>query len=187
MTDLKSLWMHQDVSRAPLSLDQLRKRAGLLEKKIRQRNMLEYVAVAIVVLVFAGYAIFLSDPIVKLGSVMIIVGVLYVAWQLNRRASPGKVDPGATAATAIAFRRAELHRQHQALSKIWLWYLGPMLPGLVVFILGPALLQPPQSWNVVLSALGVCGAVFGGVWWLNWRAARQLRRAIEDLDALARE
>jgi hypothetical protein len=54
-------------------------------------------------------------------------------------------------------------------------------------LFNPRSRHPPQSWIEVLNALGVCGAVFDGVWWLNWRAARQLRRAIERLDALARE
>ncbi|MES1198726.1 MAG: hypothetical protein ABUS48_01955 [Pseudomonadota bacterium] len=187
MTDPKSLWMHQDVSGAPLSLDKLRERSSWLEKKIRQRNLLEYIAAAIVVPVFTGYALFLPNPMVKLGSVMIVVGVLYVMWQLHRRASPGKVDPSAAAASAIAFHRAELERQHQALSKIWRWYLGPMLPGLLVFILGPALIHPPHSWFSVWMGLGVCGLVFVGTWWLNWRTARKLSREIERLDALARE
>ena len=187
MNDPKSLWMHQDVSGSPLSLNQLRERSSWLEKKIRQRNLVEYIAAAIVVLVFTGYALFLPDPMVKLGSVMIVAGVLYVAWQLHRRASPGKVDPDAAAANVIAFHRAELERQYRALSKIWRWYLGPMLPGLLVFIIGPACMHPPHSWVSVWEGLGVCAFVFGGTWWLNWRAARMLRREIDRLDTLARE
>ena len=167
-----------------MSVEALRERANRFETKIRQRNLIEYVAAAIVVIVYAGYTLFLPDPMSKLGSVMIIAGVLYAMWQLRRRASPGKAD---LAASAMAFHRAELLRQQRALEGIWRWYLGPMAPGLVVFIVGPALRQPPESWLDVSMGLGVCALVFAAVWWLNWRAARKLRREIERLDALARE
>jgi uncharacterized membrane protein YecN with MAPEG domain len=184
MNDPKTLWAQQPAEGAPMSVEVLRERSNRLEKKIRLRNLIEYIAGGIVVVVFAGYALFLPDPMVKLGSVMIVAGVLYAMWQLHRRASPRKADP---ALTATAFHRAELLRQQQALEGIWLWYLGPMAPGLLVFILGPSFLHPPESWVAVLIALSCCSAVFGAVWWLNWRAARQLRREIERLDALARE
>jgi hypothetical protein len=167
-----------------MSVEVLRERSTHFETKIRQRNRIEYIAAAIVVAVYSGYALFLPDPMAKLGGVMIIAGVLYAMWQLHRRASPGKADP---AASAMAFHRAELLRQQKALEGIWRWYLGPMAPGLLVFILGPALRQPPESWLEVLIGLGVCGLVFGGAWWLNWRAARKLRQEIERLDAMARE
>lgn len=187
MNDPKSLWMHQDVNSPPLSLEQLRERSNWLEKKIRQRNLVEYIAAAIVIPIFTGYAIFLSEPMVRLGSVMIIVGVLYVMWELYRRASPAKLDPSATATHVLAFHRAELLRQQRALEGVWLWYIGPMVPGLLVFVLGPMFMHGPHDWVNMCTTFASFAAFFAGVYWLNWRVARQIRREIERLDALARE
>ena len=186
MTDPKSLWQHQDVTGAPPTLEQLREHSGRFERKIRTRNMIEYVAAAFVVVIFSLYIVVIPNPMAKLGSVMIIAGTLYAMWQLRRRASPAKPDAAATAATALAFHRGELLRQQKALEGVWRWYLGPMAPGLLVFVLGPSFLNGTQSWSDLWRVLGF-SAVFGAVWCLNWLAAKRLRREIERLDALERE
>ena len=151
------------------------------------RNMIEYVAAVFVVVVFGLYIVVIPNPMIKLGSAMIIAATIYVVVQLNRRASAAKLDPSASAASALAFHRAQLDRQRKAVESIWLWYLGPLAPGMLVFILGPALVHPPHSWGAVFSALGCCAVVFGAVWWLNWRAGKMLRGEIEKLDALSNE
>ncbi|MES1199011.1 MAG: hypothetical protein ABUS48_03425, partial [Pseudomonadota bacterium] len=98
-----------------------------------------------------------------------------------------KLDPSATAANALAFHRSELLRQQQALEGVWLWYIGPMVPGLLVFVLGPMLMHPPHDWAKMCITVAGFAAFFAGVYWLNWRAARMLRREIERLDAMAKE
>jgi hypothetical protein len=186
MTDPKSLWLHQDVTSAPPTPDQLRDRANRFEKQIRVRNMIEYVAAVLVFVIFGVYIVVIPEPIIKVASAMIIIGTAYAMMQLYRRASTLKPDPRAPAATAIAFHRAQLERQRKAVEGIWLWYLGPMAPGLLLFILGPSFIHSSLSWSDFWRVL-VCGGVFGAVWWLNWRAGRMLRREIEKLDALSKE
>lgn len=186
MTDPKSLWMHQDATSAPLSVDQLRESASRFEKQIRTRNLIEYVAAVLVFVIFGLYIIIIPEPMIKLGSAMIIIGTAYAMVQLHRRASALKPDPRAPAQATIAFLRAQLERQRKSSDAIWLWYLGPIAPGLIVFILGPPFLHGTQSWSDLWRVL-VCGAVFAAVWGLNWLTAKRLRGEIEKLDALARE
>src|SRR5262249_45585624 len=110
---LQTLWQSQKGARAPLSLAQLADAAPRFERQVRPRNVIEYVAGALVVLIFSGYAVFLPDPMLKLGSVMVIAGAVVVMHQLWRRARAGVRDP---AQSLAAFHRAELERQRAALS-----------------------------------------------------------------------
>ena len=81
------------------------------------------------------------------------------------------------------YYRRELLRQRDALGTIWKWYLGPMVPGLAIFLVGASLQTPPgahkQLWISITVALSI--VVFGGVGALNAWGARRLQRRIDEL------
>jgi hypothetical protein len=140
------------------------------------------VACVIVVISFGSYVVWLPHPLQKVGSALIVVATFYVGWQLHRRASALPLD-SAGAMPIMAFARAQMVRQRDALRSIFWWYLLPFFPGLVVLVIGSIQLRGgPRP----LDAVGIAGvtAVFAFVWWVNRYSARRLQRHIDEIDAL---
>lgn len=190
---IKQAWQASPAHPAPLpEIDELRRGADHFYRKIRRRNALEYGAGILVLLVFSAYALFLHSPAARLGSVMILIGNFFVAWQLHRRASALlPPDSQAGAQPILVHQRAQLARQRDALASVFTWYLLPFLPGLIVMIFAPVFDRGPAAladtgWGVA-TAMAVVSAMFGGIWWLNRTVARQLARKIDAIDSLLNE
>ena len=155
IANMCDLWQSQPGERLRLSPEDLQRRMSKFERTIARRNLLEYVAAAFVIAIFVYYAWMFPTLLLRLGCGLLIVGTLYVVYQLHRRASarPVPADFGlrscadfqraelakhavSLAATAGAALRAELERQREALRSVWSWYLMPFLPGMFVFLFG---------------------------------------------------
>ena len=87
-------------------------------------------------------------------------------------------------AAGVSFYRWELARQRELLATVWRWYLSPLLPGMLLTLVGRAV-ETPTLWAHL--GRGVVGllALMAFVHWLNRRAASRLQRTIERLDAIA--
>jgi Flp pilus assembly protein TadB len=103
-------------------------------------------------------------------------------WQLHRRARARPL-PEALAGSLMEFHRAELARQRDALRSVWRWYIGPLVPGLVLFLCGRQIEN--GSWQP--AAFAIVALLLAGVVVLNLHAARRLQRQIDKLDQLTRE
>jgi hypothetical protein len=189
MTDdpAKEAWQASvEIAGAP-PLEEVRKGADKFYRRIRRRNAIEYVACVVVVVAFTSYVFVLPHVLQKVGSAMIVLATFYVAWQLHRRAS---AEPPERAGTMplLAFARAQMLRQRDALRSIFWWYILPFIPGLVVMSLGNGMdpefaAKGPAPWVRWLVFAGM-GAALAGVWWLNQYGARKLQRRIDEIDAL---
>ena len=182
-------WLNQPVENTAMPLEEIRRRAGKFERRIRWRNAREYAATAIVVAVFGYYIEAVPGAVARAGSVLTIAGALYVAWQLHRRASSGNAPAAGAVEDCLGFHRRELERQRDALASVWRWYLGPLVPGLAIFIAGTALAVPiPIRYRVLTAAimLAIVGVVFWLVAKLNSYGARKLQTQIDELQALGR-
>jgi hypothetical protein len=191
--DLKALWRDQEPTAMPIHLAEIRERTTTFERRIRRRNRREYLGVAAVILGFGCYVWLLPGWLTKLGSALVIVGALFVAWRLHRRGSPGTAPADAQGRTSIAFLRGELIRQRDLLKTVWFWYLGPLVPGMALMMLGEWLRRQGAGralaearFNVILT-IAVCALVFLGIGFLNVWAAAKLQRRIDGLDALLEE
>ncbi len=183
--DLKALWRNQQTETGPMSIEQIHARA--FQSRIQFRNLVEYVASALVLAIFGFYAVFFPHPLMKLGAVMVMIGAAVMAWQLHRRASARVLPPGAAAGASLAFHRAELVRQRDALSSAFWWYIAPFVPGMAVFVAGMALARPGTSLGH-LAPLGVLIAAYLAAWFLmNRGAAKRLQAEIDDVEALMKE
>jgi hypothetical protein len=191
--DIKALWRDQEPTSMPIQLAEIRDRTTTFERRIRRRNRREYAGVAAVILGFGGYVWLLPGWMTRLGSGLVIVGALFVAWRLYRRGSPGTAPADAQGRTSIAFLRGELIRQRDLLKTVWRWYLGPLVPGMALMMLGDWLrLQgagralAEARFNLIVTIVG--GAVvFLTIGFLNAWAAAKLQRQIDGLDALLGE
>ena len=119
--------------------------------------------------------------VVQIGAAMIAAGAVYVAYKLHTLAGAGEPD---MAQSVVTFHRAELVRQRDALKSVWRWYLAPFIPGVLVFVGGT---QFSSDINMPLVArllglgtsLGIFAVIFGGIFWLNQRAAKKLAKSVE--------
>lgn len=187
---LQALWTCQpEEEDLAMSIEDVRARAERFQSGIGRRNRVEYAASALVVVVFVLQALLIPEPVVEAGAALIALGAVVVAWRLHaqaRAATRAEMDRAASSWTE--FHRAELIRQRDALRSVWAWYLGPLVPGLVVFMLGVGTAPStglPLGIGLAISTLGLlfAGAAFAFIGWLNARAADRLQAEVAALDA----
>jgi Flp pilus assembly protein TadB len=187
--NLKKVWQSQPTEGVRMSVAEVQAKASVFHNTIRWRNIREYVASAIVVLFFGYRFIETTDPFSRAGMALIIAGTCYLVWQLHRRGSAHGLPKEAGLSSFIDFQRSQLIRQRDMLTHIWRWYLGPLVPGLVITIVAigrASQRHSPYVWPQTVLNLGIVLAVFLGIAWLNKRAARRLQRQIDELDEASR-
>ena len=182
--NLKSLWQNQSVEPVQMSLEEIRQKAERFQKKIRHRNLREYVAAVLVVAGYGFYIWFL--PYVRVGSVLVIAGTLYVVYQLHKRGAAKPVPESLALGTCVEFHRLELERQRDLVRNVWKWYLLPLVPGMLGVIAGLLLHLPADERLRMLPFSLLCAAVFWAIWAWNRRGANKLQRQIDELNSMNR-
>jgi hypothetical protein len=183
--DAIEIWQSQHVEPLTMSIEELRSRAMKFESQIRLRNRRETIVAGVMIPIFALFLRWFPSPLERAGSILIIAGILFVIYRMNSMAAPAGVPAGGGLETCVAFHRRELERQRDLLRSIAFWYLGPLVPGLVLFNL--AVIAPhirpghPTDWWRALPFLAIAAAWFRFTIRLNRRAAHTLQRAIDDL------
>ena len=186
----KQAWQASVEIAGALPLEDVRKGADKLYRKVRLRNSIEYVACAVVVVLGVFRVLTMEYMHQQVGMTLLVLAALSVVWQLHRRASA--VSPErAGEAPLYLFLRGQLVRQRDALREVFWWYLLPFVPGFAVIFVGNGIVPeieragPPiwQRWLV----LGVLAAIYVGVWWINQVTVRKLQRRIDEIDALMGE
>ncbi|MGN6271108.1 MAG: hypothetical protein ACTHM0_14580 [Sphingomonas sp.] len=186
MTDpIRDLWTSQPIAPVRPSPEELDRRARGLDRRVRRRNALEYGAGAIPILVFGAMALGHGDPLMRLASVVIVLGVIFVLYGLHHRAGASRVEDWA--APILDHHRAQLVRQRDALAGVWRWYLAPLVPGLALLFAGVWRLRSASdgiaaATIAMLPPVLIAVVAFAGIHWLNRVAARRLTRAIAALD-----
>ncbi len=179
--DLRRTWQEQTVFEAPIDIDEITQQARRFQRRIRWRNRLEYAAAVIGVVVYFVYIWVFESPWIRAGSLLFVFGGLSIIYQLHKRGSSRTVPTGASCAE---FHRSELQRQRDALLSIMRWYVGPLIPGAVVFNIGIAAVHPWGPWLVLSLATAGWVALGLMVYMLNQRGARKLQREIDELQEL---
>lgn len=180
---IKTMWRSQETEGFTMSLEEIRARSTKLQRTVRNRNLREYAAAAVIIPIFIVYLVVLPGVVTKIGSVMLILATLFVVWQLHRRGSTRTAPLGQSALAHMAYYREELVRQRDALRSVVTWYLAPFVPGFVVFLMGIALEvpSPRRALPYLLLVAGAGAAVFVGVWLLNRWGASRLQKMIDAL------
>lgn len=190
MTDpdfLKSLWATDTATIPPLTPDALRGQAKKFRDKIARRNTIEYLAGVFVIAAFLAYLFLIPETLARVGSALIIFGVCVVLWNLNHRAgAEAKADLDITSAVT-AFHKRQLERQYDALKSIFNWYIFPIIPGVIVFLIGttPEFVAGEPMLSIFKSLFPQAAStaiVFASIWGLNQMAARRLKTQIQAMD-----
>lgn len=181
---LRAAWSAQTIESPRLDPGALMASVGEFERTVAKRNLRELAAGVVVVLSFGGVALVAADPLGQLGAASIAAGALFVMWTLVRRGRTAAA-PGHLAEACLAWRRAELARERDLLAGVWRWYLGPLVPGLGMFVLSGLLrADTALEWAIQAVVIGAGVLVFGGIGKLNADAARALDDELRALDGL---
>ena len=183
--DPLELWQSQQVEPMTMSLEELRTKTARFESCIRSRNRRETVASIFSVALFAFYFFWIPTPLARLGSCLTILGLLYVVYYMNAKGTPAKAPAEAGFETCVEFRRRELERQRDLLRSVWLWYMLPWLPGMLLFFVGAiaAKIHHTSDWWKAAPIGLVLALACWFLLWRNRRGADKLQRMIDELDA----
>ena len=185
--DMRQVWQNQSVNPIQMSLDEIRKKAEKFQRRVRWRNIREYLGAVLVVAIFGSFFWRYDSMLPCIGSALVIAGTLYMMYQLHKRGSAKIVPADLASRTCLDFHRRELERQRDLLRDVWRWYLLPFVPGMVVFVVGLAIQHPAGRWATAGVGLAFCAIVFFLIGQLNRWAARKLQRQIDGLNALEKE
>jgi hypothetical protein len=175
-------WQSLDVGTLPAGIaGDLPARLGTFERAIERRNRREMAAGLLAMTVFAFYAWLFDSVLVRLGCALVIAGMAFVLWQLQRRAAGARLPPERWGAPCGDFYRGELVRQRDALRSAWAWYVLPMIPGTVVFFGGIAQSFPEARVTVTLTAALPATMLLVIMIW-NRRVAKRIGERIDALD-----
>lgn len=180
--DIKALWRGQQMEESPVTLDNVHEHAQDFQSKIRNRNVREYIVGALGAAAFGFIAWFFPGWMLKTGSVLNILAVLFIASQLHRRAGARSLPDGA-ATTILDFHRGELVRQKDALRSAGFWYVMPYVPGSALMILGSYFQLRTDRRAAVLGAVALALWLLV-VWLITALMSERLERKIDRLDKL---
>lgn len=180
-----TLWtaQHKD-ARAPSSAE-LTERARVLRRRVWRRDATEYAAGALAAGIFGWMGLASPDWGVRFACLVQIAGLLLVMRNLWTRRPVD--DPAALDRDALSHLRALLTAQRDALASVGRWYIGPMLPGMILFLGAVSRVTATNTgWGAALivaalAAAIVCGVLYG-VLMLNRHAARTLNAQLAALD-----
>src|SRR5579884_1450271 len=183
--EMKEIWQSQETEPMHMSAAEIRTKATLFERKIRRRNGREYIAAAAVILWLGWDLWHITEPLMQAACWLCAAGVVYVAVELHRRGGARRTSDE-MGLSAVAFQRRELERQRDLLQSVWRWYIGPLLPGLALFIAAglvmPAHMRYARLFVCAYAVVLALALIVIARW--NQRAARRLQHSIDELDAL---
>ena len=182
-----SFWTHQNSAASFSEPGACQTRATAFEKTIRRRNAFEYLAGALVVVIFAAMAFFFASEgqwLIAATSCATLFAALFVVAKLHRDGSAQERRPEQNCREHL---RNQLVRQRDLLRSVPKWYLAPFIPGLVGFYFVVTWnVAAIHGWTVAVEGvwLKIVGtaAFFVFVAWLNLRAAKQIDKEIGALD-----
>ena len=166
------------------SVDEIHRKANTFRRKIRRRNMREYLGAAFVLLVSSWNFVMAGRPVPRISFALMIAGTLYVAYRLHQAGAARETPAGMGYATGLNYYRGELERQRDLLRSVWSWYLAPWIPGLALLTGWGAFSAPPGRRWYVAGYMVAAAALFWVIAYINKRAALRLDRRIVELNAM---
>lgn len=165
-------------------------RASKFERTIRIRNLVEYAAGGLAMVLFGASAIGAiskGETLIGMAMMLTMIGVAVVLGGIARRASnlDRRLEEPCLDHLARQYRR-----QFEALTRVPLWYIGPLVPGIIaLFAAVAAGVAEVAGWQAALAGITqpalIVGGVFAAIIALNLMAARRLRRDLERIERLA--
>ena len=178
---LQSLWQDQPAQGKAMSSDELRHRSQRLTRIISRRNLREYVAGAMALVVCGYLAWKVPLPLMRVGFVMSVPALIFIIYHLHRYGSARAMPTDMGLTSCLQFHRGELERQRDLLRGVWKWYLLPLMPGMILVCLAPVLAHPEQASRAAWLFAGTL-VFFALIGEANRYAAKRLQARIDALE-----
>jgi len=182
--DVVALWQTQGTEGFRMSSDEIRGRLETMNRKLRRRTIDGYLVCAALIVFFAGWMIVGMNSLQKIGAVLTIIGVSYLAWQIRaNRFRVLSID----ASDTLAHLRSELARQRDFHWGARFWQrMLLFVPGPIVFFAGfarahPEIIRMIRFETISFAILAVAAIP------LNMWMARRYQRQIDELTRLQEE
>ena len=184
--DVATLWQAQGSDGFQMSTEDIHRRIEIMNRKLRRRMIDGYLVCAVLIVFFIGWMFVERNPLQTLGSILAIIGVSYLAWQIRqnrfRKAAPGD---GNTA--SVEHLRGELVRQRDFHWGARFWQrMILFVPGPLVFLAGFAQAHPEVGRMIRFETISFIVIAIAAIP-LNLRMARRYQRQIDDLTRLQEE
>jgi len=178
--ETKPLWSSPAVESGELSVQQLQRDASSFRKMIIWRNVREYAAGVTAIAAFGYAAWALPNGIVmRFGCALLVLGTLVVMLQLHRHVSFETRLSEQPSLPYAAYFRQQLVRQRDAMRSVSRWYIGPIVPGSIVFLWG---IPRPNPADFPWVAASIFFILMLAITTMNDAAASQLQQKIDELD-----
>ena len=182
-TDLKTIWQSQHSEATQMSIDEIRTKARNFERKIRRRNLREYLAAVVVAASFAFFAWHSPSRMVSLGNLAVAAGALCFAYELHRRGSSRNKPKDLGTMGCLDFHVGQLERQRDLLNESWKWMIWLVL-GMAVLMAAAIVTAPIRKTAPFL----VVAILWTATWfWMmlrrNKRKAQTLQQEMDELSA----
>ena len=158
-----------------IELDRLHKDAASLNRTLHRRNLREVFAGALVATLFGIGAFLATDTLVVVGASLVSAGALVVSVMVYVRGVAPPVFASNSSRGYLAQYRSELEHQARLLKWVPAWYIGPLLPGVILCEVALYVSSGLPGWVIALHYL-FAAALLVGVVVLNLRASRQLQQ-----------
>ena len=180
-SDVNRLWQDQPAEKVPMTVEDIRSRAGRLEGKVDRRNLREYAGAAFVLITCVVFGWREKNVTVLIGGASMMLAAAYIAYHLHRFGAVRSMSSDLGSKDCLNFHRAELVRQRDLYLGVWRWYLLPLVPGSALILIGRAI-ERPDRWLRALGVAAVFAATLIIIGKLNERVARRLQQRIDSLD-----
>jgi hypothetical protein len=161
-----------------LLLMNLTKQLTGIDKKLKNRDMLE-MAAAVLVGVFFSVQFYLTDSLqTKIGSSILVFSSLLITYKLlAARKTPLQEYAGNTTKSFLLASRNKVQNQIRLLRNVLYWYLLPLYLGLIVFITS-------TTGGLLISIIYIplVTFFFYKIYQMNKKAAAALRPTIVEID-----
>lgn len=180
--DLHDLFHELPEDPMNIDLPLLKSRAVAFDRSIQNRNRVELIAVAFVVVVFGAFAARANVWQAALGPLMTVFAALYVGRRFVTQGNHAPADPMQSTDVFIEQHRVALRFQADLIGDVPRWYIAPFLPG-ICWLYGWVAFSVwgTPAFPVVLVLAVLTALFFLAVAWMNVRRSRQL---FDEADAL---
>ena len=184
---MKAAWQAQTLDVPRISLELVRHHVDKLNADLREQKIQMYFAIGIMALVVPFGLIRNASTILWVGSLLAVIGALYATREMRRRGSTLNAAGGDVIQTLSAYR-GELERRRDYYLHSWRWSLWPMIPSLLVFIVGGALYGTQENsvrhsiWMGVFAVVVISLAI-----WDHRRRGHALQRELDVFETLNRK
>jgi Flp pilus assembly protein TadB len=185
-----TLWQAQGSDGFRMSTEDIRRRIETMNRKMRRRTFDGYLMCAVLIVFFIGWMFVGMGSLQKVGAVLSIIGLSYLALQIHQNRFRGAATGDAGNTASLDHLRTELARQRDFHRGATFWSrMLVFAPGPLVFFAGFA--QAQQANPVVVRIIHFetisCVVFLIAAIPLNLWMARRYQRQIDELSRLQEE